>query len=141
MKNIQIKYVNEDFKDKLKPTYITANQFQLLNFNVGKVSIRPGQSEVINTGLSIYIPTKELCGLITMHPALATEGGVVYGGTTILPSQYEKPISIRIENRHPTQMLVIEPFAPIAMMTLMPTERGRFTVAEEFKPSKGDKEE
>jgi dUTPase len=140
MKNIQIKYVNESFKDQLKPAYVTPNQFQLVNFNVGKISIRPGQSDVIDTGISIYIPSKDLCGLVTMHPALATEGGVVYGGSTILPSQYEKPLAIRIENRHPTQMLEIDPFAPIALVTLMPTERGRFVVAEEFKPAK-DKDE
>lgn len=138
MRNIQIKFVNESFKDELKPKYLNGNQFQLLNFSMDNINIRPGQSDVIDTGLSIFIPMQDLCGLVTMHPALATEGGLIYGGTMVLPSRYEKPISVRIENKHPTQMLVIEPFAPIAMVTLTPTERGRFIVSEEFKATKDE---
>ena len=136
MRNIQIKFVNEDFKDKIKPKYVNSNQFQLFHFGQDEISIRPGQSHLVKTGVSIYIPMQDLCGLVTMNPVLATEGGLVYGGTMILPSQYEKPIAIRIENRHPTRMLTIDPFAPIAMVTLTPTERGRFKVSPEFKPMK-----
>jgi len=136
MRNIQIKYVNDEFKEQVKPKYITSNQFQLVNFSRDAVSIRPGQNVLVNTGVSIYIPMQDLCGLDTMHSVLATEGGLIYGGTMVLPSQYEKPLSIRIENRHPTQMLLIDPFAPIATVTLMPTEKGRFTVVQEFKPMK-----
>lgn len=140
MRNIQIKYVNDEFKEQVKPKYITPNQFQLVNFSQDNVSVRPGQNILVNTGVSIYIPMPDLCGLVTMHPVLASEGGLIYGGTMILPSQYEKPLAIRIENRHPTQMLIIEPYAPVALVTLMPSEKGRFTVAKEFKPMKEDQD-
>lgn len=99
------------------------------------VTLAPGTSELIPTGLAIHIGDRNWCALILPRSGLGHKHGLVLGNLTgLIDADYQGPLMISCWNRG-TAAFTIAPGDRIAQMLFVPVARVRLTRVEAFAPS------
>ena len=103
------------------------------------ITIEPGQTELIPTGLAIHIGDPGLAAVLLPRSGLGHKHGLVLGNLTgLIDSDYQGQVFISCWNRG-SAGYTIEPAERIAQMVFVPVEQVRFDVVEEFTESdRGD---
>lgn len=101
----------------------------------GAIELKPGQTQLIPTGLAIYIEDPGLAATILPRSGLGHKHGIVLGNLVgLIDSDYQGELMVSCWNRGDTSF-VIEPGERIAQLVVLPVVQVEFQLVEEFQES------
>jgi dUTP pyrophosphatase len=99
------------------------------------VTLEPGRSALIPTGLAIHVGDPGWCALILPRSGLGHKHGLVLGNLTgLIDADYQGPLMISCWNRGDAPF-TIQPGDRIAQLLVMPVARVEWRVVEDFATS------
>ncbi|SIQ45620.1 dUTP diphosphatase [Marinobacterium stanieri] len=138
MKALQVKILNDRIgRDIPLPAYATDGSAGLdLRACLDEaLTLEPGQTELIPTGLAIHIEDPGLCAMILPRSGLGHKHGIVLGNLVgLIDSDYQGQLFVSCWNRGQTTFTV-EPGERIAQMVLVPVVQAEFEIVNEFGDS------
>jgi dUTP pyrophosphatase len=97
------------------------------------VSLQPGETKLIPSGLAIYIEDPNLAGLVLPRSGLGHKHGVVLGNLVgLIDSDYQGELMISCWNRSANEF-TIEPGERVAQLILVPVAQMEFQIVEDFE--------
>ena len=137
---VQIRIVNNLIKSI--PTYATKGSagLDLRAAVIDKIHLRPNETLLIPTGLSIFIDDKNYAATLLPRSGLGHKNGIVLGNLVgLIDSDYQGELMISCWNRG-KESYFIEPMERIAQMVFIRVEHPEFEIVEEFQNTeRGDK--
>lgn len=98
-------------------------------------TLAPGATELIPTGLSIFIEDPGYAGLILPRSGLGHKHGIVLGNLVgLIDSDYQGPLMVSAWNRGQTSY-TFEPLDRIAQLVIVPIVQAQFRWVETFEAS------
>jgi dUTP pyrophosphatase len=134
--NIDLKILDARLRERL-PAYATAGSagLDLRACLDGALTMAPGQTELIPTGLAIHIADPGYAALVLPRSGLGHKHGIVLGNLVgLIDSDYQGQLMVSCWNRGSTAF-TIEPFERIAQLVIVPVLQAKFTVVEQFDSS------
>ncbi len=116
------------------PKYQTSGSagMDLIACNEEKLVLKPNESTVIQSGISIYIEDPEFAGIIIPRSGLGAKKGLVCGNLTgLIDSDYQGPLGISLWNRSKESFEVL-PGDRIAQMMFFAVTSPNFKLVSEF---------
>lgn len=99
------------------------------------LTIEPGQTHLIPTGLALHLADPGLAALILPRSGLGHKHGIVLGNLVgLIDSDYQGQIFVSTWNRG-AHSFVIEPMERIAQLVVVPVLQVALNVAEDFVES------
>ncbi|KKO46233.1 deoxyuridine 5'-triphosphate nucleotidohydrolase [Arsukibacterium ikkense] len=99
------------------------------------LTLEPGQTVLIPTGMAIFIGDANLCATILPRSGLGHKHGIVLGNLVgLIDSDYQGPLMVSMWNRG-QQTFSIEPGDRIAQLVFMPVVQAEFKLVESFDAS------
>ena len=99
------------------------------------ITIEPGQTELIPSGIAIYIRDPSLAAVLLPRSGLGHKKGLVLGNLVgLIDSDYQGQVFISCWNRGKENCL-IEPGMRLAQMVFLPVEQVSFNLVESFDES------
>jgi dUTP pyrophosphatase len=99
------------------------------------MEIKPGQTELIPTGMAVYIEDPGLAAMILPRSGLGHKQGIVLGNLVgLIDSDYQGQLFVSCWNRG-TESFTLEPGLRLAQMVIVPVVQVNFEVVEEFEDS------
>lgn len=99
------------------------------------ITLNPGQTELIPTGMAIHIEDPGLCAMLLPRSGLGHKHGIVLGNLVgLIDSDYQGQLMVSCWNRGATPF-VIEPAERIAQMVLVPVVQAQLTIVDDFDAS------
>ncbi|MCH9675039.1 MAG: dUTP diphosphatase [Gammaproteobacteria bacterium] len=96
------------------------------------IHLEPGQTELLPTGMAIYIGTPELAAVLLPRSGLGHKHGIVLGNLVgLIDSDYQGQVFVSCWNRS-LSTFTIEPGERIAQMVFVPIVQVRFRVVDDF---------
>lgn len=96
------------------------------------LTIEPGATQLIQTGIAIYIADPTLAAVILPRSGLGHKHGLVLGNLVgLIDADYQGPLMVSCWNRSQTAYK-IEPGDRIAQLVFLPIVRTQFTIVNEF---------
>ena len=96
------------------------------------LTIQPGETQLIPTGIAIYIEDPQLAAVVLPRSGLGHKHGLVLGNLVgLIDADYQGPLMISCWNRS-NVAYTIEPGDRIAQLVFVPIVRSHFTIVEEF---------
>jgi dUTP pyrophosphatase len=94
--------------------------------------LEPGRSELIPTGLSIYVADPALAAVILPRSGLGHKHGIVLGNLVgLIDSDYQGPLMVSCWNRGAVSYTV-QPGERIAQLIVVPVARMELQIVENF---------
>lgn len=142
MKKLQVKILDARIgTDFPLPSYATPGSagLDLRACLDGPLTLEPGQTELIPTGLAIHIDDPNLCAMILPRSGLGHKHGIVLGNLVgLIDSDYQGQLFVSCWNRG-QQSFIMEPGERMAQLVLVPVVQADFEVVSEFTESnRGD---
>lgn len=138
MKNIQLKILdNRIGKEIPLPQHATAGSAGMdLRACIDKtISLKPGETELIPTGIAIHIADASLAATILPRSGLGHKHGIVLGNLVgLIDSDYQGQLFVSCWNRGNTEFS-IEIGDRIAQIIFVPVVQVDFDIVDEFKQS------
>lgn len=133
--SIQVKILDERIgKEFPLPRYETADSagMDLRACLNEKLTLQPGETVLIPTGISIYIGDPGLAAVILPRSGLGHKSGIVLGNLVgLIDADYQGPLMISCWNRG-QNLYTIEPGDRIAQLVFLPIVRVNFEMVSEF---------
>ena len=99
------------------------------------VTLLPGKTELIPTGLAIHIGDPGYAALILPRSGLGHKHGIVLGNLVgLIDSDYQGQLMVSCWNRGQTTFTV-EPFERIAQLVVVPVAHAEFDIVDDFAAS------
>jgi dUTP pyrophosphatase len=99
------------------------------------LTLAPGSTELIPTGISIHIADPGLAAMLLPRSGLGHKHGIVLGNLVgLIDSDYQGPLMVSVWNRGDTAF-VVNPGDRIAQMVFVPVVQAAFEVVEDFTAS------
>lgn len=96
------------------------------------ITIKAGESQLIGTGLAIYIQDADYVGFIMPRSGLGHKHGIVLGNLTgVIDADYQGELMVSIWNRSQTDY-VLQPGEKMAQYLVVPIARPTFEIVAEF---------
>lgn len=134
--SIDYKILNPLIKEHL-PSYGSAGSAGLdLRACIEKeLIINPGETELIPSGISIYIKNPGYAALILPRSGLGHKHGIVLGNLVgLIDSDYQGELLISCWNRGDKEF-IINPLERIAQLVLVPVYQASFNLVNDFESS------
>lgn len=97
-----------------------------------KITIAPGQCELLGTGIAIHIADPGLAATLLPRSGLGHKHGLVLGNLVgLIDSDYQGELKISVWNRS-EKPYTIEPGERIAQMVIVPVVQAQLQQVEEF---------
>lgn len=97
------------------------------------LEIHPGQTELIPTGMAVYIEDPGLAAMILPRSGLGHKHGIVLGNLVgLIDSDYQGQLFVSCWNRG-SEAFTLEPGERLAQMIIVPVVQAEFDVVEEFE--------
>lgn len=97
--------------------------------------LEPGKTELIQTGISIYIANPNIAAVILPRSGLGHKHGLVLGNLVgLIDADYQGPLMVSCWNRSQTAY-TINPGDRMAQLVFLPIIRSQFEVVEQFNQS------
>ena len=97
--------------------------------------LKPGQAELVPTGLSMHIGDSGLAAMILPRSGLGHKHGIVLGNLVgLIDSDYQGPLMVSCWNRGNADF-TIQPMERIAQLVIVPVLQASFRVVTEFGAS------
>ncbi len=136
MIKVQLKILDPRIKDRL-PRYASdgAAGLDLRALLDKPLVLEPGKTELIKTGLSIYLQDSNYAAIILPRSGLGHKHGIVLGNLVgLIDSDYQGELMISCWNRS-NKSFTIEPMERIAQLVIVPVARADFEVVDNFETS------
>ena len=133
---VQLKLLDDKVKEYL-PQYATQGSagLDLRACLDAPLTLKPGQTELIPTGVAIHIEDNQLCGMILPRSGLGHKHGIVLGNLVgLIDSDYQGQLFISIWNRGQTEF-VLNPLERIAQLVIVPVVQVGFELVDDFTQS------
>jgi dUTP pyrophosphatase len=134
MTSVKLKVLDERIRDSL-PAYATVGSagFDLRAVLDGPLQLEPGQTELISTGLSLYIENPGFAGLILPRSGLGHKHGIVLGNLVgLIDSDYQGPLMVSVWNRG-NSAFTINPMERLAQLVIVPVAQVQFDLVDSFE--------
>jgi dUTP pyrophosphatase len=136
MKNIAVKILDPRMKDQL-PAYATPGSAGLdLRACIDvAITIAPGQTVLIPTGLAIHLADPNYAAMILPRSGMGHKNGIVLGNLVgLIDSDYQGQLMISTWNRG-LHEFTLQPMERLAQLIIVPVVQVAFEVVEEFSDS------
>ncbi len=138
MKKIDVKILDARIGSTFPlPTYATTGSagLDLRACLDAAVTLNPGETQLLPTGLAIHIADTSLAAVILPRSGLGHKHGVVLGNLVgLIDSDYQGQLMVSVWNRGQTTF-VIEPGERIAQMVFVPVVQAEFNIVDDFESS------
>jgi len=138
MKTVELKILNPKVGNEIPlPSYATDGSagVDLRACIDESLTLEPGQTELIPTGIAIHMKSKDLAATILPRSGLGHKHGIVLGNLVgLIDSDYQGQLFISCWNRG-TDSFTIEPADRIAQLMFVPVVQAQFEIVEEFEQS------
>lgn len=138
MSTLDVKILNPKIGNELPlPAYATDGSagMDLRACLDESVTIQPGQTVLIGTGLAIHIADPTLAGVILPRSGLGHKHGIVLGNLVgLIDSDYQGELMISCWNRGQSEF-TIEPGERIAQYVLVPVIQAKLNIVDDFDTS------
>ncbi|WP_374434196.1 dUTP diphosphatase [Inhella sp.] len=99
------------------------------------LTLQPGQTELIPTGIAIHLGDPNLAALILPRSGLGHKHGIVLGNLVgLIDSDYQGPLMVSAWNRG-SQAFTIQPMDRLAQLVIVPVLQAQFRVVDDFDAS------
>ena len=99
------------------------------------LTLKPGQTELIATGIAIHIADPGLAAMLIPRSGMGHKHGIVLGNLTgLIDSDYQGQLFVSCWNRSGLEFS-IKPGDRIAQMVIVPVVQADFNVVESFEES------
>ena len=99
------------------------------------ITIQPGDTELIPSGIAVYIRDPSLAAVLLPRSGLGHKKGLVLGNLVgLIDSDYQGQIFVSCWNRG-KENCVIEPGMRLAQMVFLPIEQVNFNLVDSFEES------
>ena len=99
------------------------------------VSLNPGETRLIPTGLAIHLADPGYAAMILPRSGLGHKHGVVLGNLVgLIDSDYQGQLMVSVWNRG-KEPFTIQPFERIAQMVIVPVVQASFNLVDDFDSS------
>jgi dUTP pyrophosphatase len=140
MKTIDVKILDPRMKDQM-PAYGTPGSagLDLRACIDAPLTLEPGQTVLVPTGLAIYIGDPGYCAMILPRSGLGHKNGIVLGNLVgLIDSDYQGQLMVSTWNRSGSAF-TLQPMDRLAQLVIVPVLQVGFNVVEEFESSaRGD---
>lgn len=138
MKSLQVKILDSRIGSELPfPSYATEGSagLDLRALLDAPLTLAPGETQLIRTGLAIYIADPGYAGLILPRSGLGHKHGIVLGNLVgLIDADYQGELMVSCWNRS-SVAFTLEPGERLAQYVLVPVIQASFEVVEEFHAS------
>lgn len=135
MQKLQVKILNPRIGNDIPmPEYATAGSagLDLRACIDSAITIAPGETHLIPTGLAIYIEDPGLAGLILPRSGLGHKHGIVLGNLVgLIDSDYQGELMVSCWNRGQKEF-TLEPGERLAQYVLVPVVQASFEIVDDF---------
>jgi dUTP pyrophosphatase len=139
MKQIDLKILDERIGNEFPlPAYATEGSAGLdLRACLDEaLTVDPGQTHLIPTGLAIHIADPKLAATILPRSGLGHKHGIVLGNLVgLIDSDYQGQLMVSVWNRG-QDTFTIEPGDRIAQLVFVPVVQAEFSIVEDFDATK-----
>jgi dUTP pyrophosphatase len=136
MKNIDLKIIDTRMTDLL-PAYGTPGSagLDLRACIDAAITIQPGETVLIPTGLAIHIDNPGYAAMILPRSGMGHKHGIVLGNLVgLIDSDYQGQLMVSTWNRGQTEF-VLQPMERLAQLVIVPVLQVGFNIVEEFGDS------
>lgn len=136
MKLIDVKILDPRMQDQL-PAYATEGSagLDLRACLDTPLTIKPGETHLIPTGLAIHIGDPTYAAMILPRSGLGHKHGIVLGNLVgLIDSDYQGQLMVSTWNRGQTEF-TLNPMERLAQLVIVPVVRARFNVIQDFESS------
>ena len=136
-KKIDLKILDPRIREYGLPHYATEGSagLDLRACIDGKLTLEPGQTELLATGIAIHVADPGLAAVILPRSGLGHKHGIVLGNLTgLIDSDYQGQLYVSCWNRG-GKAFAIEPGDRIAQLVIVPVVQADFNVVSEFDQS------
>jgi dUTP pyrophosphatase len=136
VRQVALKVLDERIRPHL-PAYATPGSagMDLRACIDAPITLQPGQSELIPTGVAIHIGDPGLAALILPRSGLGHKHGIVLGNLVgLIDSDYQGQLMVSCWNRGATAF-ELKPMERLAQLVLVPVVQAAFVEAEDFSES------
>ncbi|MDJ0926178.1 MAG: dUTP diphosphatase [Gammaproteobacteria bacterium] len=138
MRSVQLKILDDRIGGEFPlPEYATSGSagIDLRACLDGPVTLEPGQTELIPSGIAIHMEDPGLAATLLPRSGLGHKHGIVLGNLVgLIDSDYQGQVFVSCWNRG-HRSFVIQPGERIAQMVFVPVVQAQFEVVEEFTAS------
>jgi len=138
MKKLQVKLLDDRIGNQFPlPHYATEGSagLDLRACLEQAITLEPGQTELLPTGIAIHIEDPSLCAMLLPRSGLGHKHGIVLGNLVgLIDSDYQGQLMVSCWNRSNTSFTV-EPGERIAQLVLVPVVQAEFDIVDEFSDS------
>jgi dUTP pyrophosphatase len=136
--NVQLKILDPRMGTEFElPTYGTPGSagMDLRACLSEPLTLEPGQTQLISTGLAIFLDDPSIAATILPRSGLGHKHGIVLGNLVgLIDSDYQGELMVSCWNRGHSAF-TIEPGDRIAQLVLLPVLQAIFTLVEAFAPT------
>ena len=136
MKRLDIKVLDERIRGQL-PAYATSGSAGLdLRACIGEsITLRPGDAQLIPTGIAIHLDDPGLAAVIIPRSGLGHKHGIVLGNLVgLIDSDYQGQLMVSCWNRG-RDAFEVKPMERIAQLVIVPVVQVELNVVESFEES------
>ena len=136
MKSIDVKILDERMR-ALLPAYATPGSagLDLRACIDAPVTIEPGATVLIPTGLAIHIADPGYCAMILPRSGMGHKNGIVLGNLVgLVDSDYQGQLMISTWNRSQSAF-TLQPLDRLAQLVIVPVMQVAFNVVDDFDAS------
>ena len=136
MKSIDVKILDERMR-ALLPAYATPGSagLDLRACIDAPLTIEPGATVLIPTGLAIHIADPGYCAMILPRSGMGHKNGIVLGNLVgLIDSDYQGQLMISTWNRSQSAF-TLQPLDRLAQLVIVPVMQVAFNVVDEFDAS------
>ncbi|AZP14292.1 MULTISPECIES: dUTP diphosphatase [Undibacterium] len=136
MKNIDLKIIDSRMTDLL-PAYGTPGSagLDLRACIDAAITIKPGETVLIPTGLAIHIDNPGYAAMILPRSGMGHKHGIVLGNLVgLIDSDYQGQLMVSTWNRGQSEF-VLQPMERLAQLVIVPVLQVGFNIVEEFGDS------
>src|SRR5471030_2723620 len=136
MKKLDIKILDPRMRDQL-PQYATSGAagLDLRACLDAPITLAPGQTELIPTGIAIHLDDPGLAAVILPRSGLGHKHGIVLGNLVgLIDSDYQGQIFVSTWNRG-NAPFVLNPMERLAQLVIVPVVQVELNVVDDFEQS------
>jgi dUTP pyrophosphatase len=136
MKNIDVKILDERMR-ALLPAHATPGSagLDLRACIDAPITIEPGATVLIPTGLAIHIADPGYCAMILPRSGMGHKNGIVLGNLVgLIDSDYQGQLMISTWNRSQSAF-TLQPLDRLAQLVIVPVMQVAFNVVDDFDAS------
>jgi dUTP pyrophosphatase len=138
MIDLQIKIVDKRLGNDIPLPHYATNGSAGLDLRAclaGPLTLQPGETKLIPTGLAIHLDSAELAAMLLPRSGLGHKHGIVLGNLVgLIDSDYQGELMVSCWNRG-QETFTIQIGERIAQLVVVPVVRVNFEIVDEFNPS------